>query len=353
MSINMADVKQIMYGNKEVTKIEDGLGNILWQKQATVDPYLIYIGNSNYYKFDMVNKVATQMTVTGGFSTAVGSKVFAWKPDAGYLSWWSGSIVKDLAIDLDNNTLTFTNHPGAGAGWPTDSAYDTNHAYSVPSTAGLGEYARIARNTTSIPTSFIIISGTNFTNYGYLYLDGVLQADSFQIAGNTAIKIGNDMYIYKSDAADSSYPYLYKFIEHKYVPGVGYADYFETSTIPVNPLGNFSTTQNPWAFWTANGRLFWDQYGYHYEYNFNTGQWQSHTWSGYTGSFKGSRVFKWNNRIFMLGENGASNKIYELDLSTDTWSTYWTGLPKSMRGDYLIDIKGRIGAGVNCAPRLA
>lgn len=55
----------------------------------------------------------------------------------------------------------------------------------------------------------------------------------------------------------------------------------------------------------------------------------------------------------MLGGNSTGTTIYELDLSTDTWSIYWSGLPKSMRGDYLIDVKGRIGAGANCAPRLA
>lgn len=351
MSINMADVKEIMYGNKEVTKIEDSLGNILWQKQATVDPYLIYIGNNNYYKFDMVNKTATQMTVSGGFASAVGSKFFAWKPDADCLSWWSGSTIKDIAIDLDNNTLTFTDH---ASGWNTNSAYDTNHAYSVPSTTGMGIYARISRNNTGINRSFYIISGKNFMSSGYLYLDGVLQANTFQLAGNTAIKIGNNMYISKTDTANSSYPYLYKFVGTGYsTEADGYYDSYETSTIPVNPRGNFTTTQNPWAFWTANGRLFWDQSGYHYEYNFSTGQWQSHSWSGFTGAFLGSRVFKWNNRIFMLGGTSTGTTIYELDLSTDTWSTYWSGLPTSMRGDYLIDIKGRIGAGENCAPRLA
>jgi hypothetical protein len=35
MSINMADVKQIMHNNKEVAKIQDSLGNILWQKPVT------------------------------------------------------------------------------------------------------------------------------------------------------------------------------------------------------------------------------------------------------------------------------------------------------------------------------
>ena len=45
MSINMADVKQIMYGNKEVTKIEDSLGNILWQKQSPVTTITITLTN--------------------------------------------------------------------------------------------------------------------------------------------------------------------------------------------------------------------------------------------------------------------------------------------------------------------
>ncbi len=34
MAIDMTTVKQIMHNNKEVAKIEDGLGNILWQKQS-------------------------------------------------------------------------------------------------------------------------------------------------------------------------------------------------------------------------------------------------------------------------------------------------------------------------------
>ena len=34
MAIDMTTVKQIMHNNKEVVKIEDGLGKVLWQKVA-------------------------------------------------------------------------------------------------------------------------------------------------------------------------------------------------------------------------------------------------------------------------------------------------------------------------------
>lgn len=46
MSINMADVKQIMYGNKEVTKIEDGLGNVLWQKASRPEWHTLWSGSA-------------------------------------------------------------------------------------------------------------------------------------------------------------------------------------------------------------------------------------------------------------------------------------------------------------------
>lgn len=84
MSINMADVKEIMYGNKEVTKIEDGLGNVLWQKQVAVDPYIYYLQDTTYYRLDMVNKIATQMTVNGsGSLNTNGNKIFDYNG-----KWW-------------------------------------------------------------------------------------------------------------------------------------------------------------------------------------------------------------------------------------------------------------------------
>lgn len=41
MAINMTTVKKIMHNNKEVAKIEDKLGNILWQKEQ---PVVLYEG---------------------------------------------------------------------------------------------------------------------------------------------------------------------------------------------------------------------------------------------------------------------------------------------------------------------
>lgn len=48
MAIDMTTVKKIMHNNKEVAKIEDGLGNVLWQKAAEPEWHTIYDNSSGY-----------------------------------------------------------------------------------------------------------------------------------------------------------------------------------------------------------------------------------------------------------------------------------------------------------------
>lgn len=67
MSINMADVKQIINNanNKEVVKIEDGLGNVLWQKVTGPEWHTLWSGseyakvyttsNNGYWKSSISN----------------------------------------------------------------------------------------------------------------------------------------------------------------------------------------------------------------------------------------------------------------------------------------------------------
>lgn len=50
MSIDMTTVKEITHNNKEVVKIEDSNGNILWQKQSSVQITVDYAISNAYYK---------------------------------------------------------------------------------------------------------------------------------------------------------------------------------------------------------------------------------------------------------------------------------------------------------------
>ena len=49
MAIDMTTVKQIMHNNKEVVKIEDGLGKVLWQKKVERTWHTLWSG-SEYAK---------------------------------------------------------------------------------------------------------------------------------------------------------------------------------------------------------------------------------------------------------------------------------------------------------------
>ena len=46
MAIDMTTVKQIMHNNKEVVKIEDGLGKVLWQKETGPEWHTLWSGSA-------------------------------------------------------------------------------------------------------------------------------------------------------------------------------------------------------------------------------------------------------------------------------------------------------------------
>lgn len=58
MAIDMTTVKQIMHNNKEVVKIEDGLGKVLWQK-PTIYRRLEYIKFNGAEYIDTVKSITT------------------------------------------------------------------------------------------------------------------------------------------------------------------------------------------------------------------------------------------------------------------------------------------------------
>ena len=65
MAIDMTTVKQIMHNNKEVVKIEDGLGKVLWQKETGPEWHTLWSGsayaevyttsNNGYWKSSISN----------------------------------------------------------------------------------------------------------------------------------------------------------------------------------------------------------------------------------------------------------------------------------------------------------
>lgn len=322
MSINMADVKQIMYGNKEVIKIEDSLGNILWQKQVgpTVDPYLFYIYGTTLYKLDMVNKIATACTRSGTNNIGNGNKIFA---VGSHLYGLSGNYHQTVTVNANTNTITFGSNLSI---WPKNSNMDGN----------MVAYTTITNNSSHWKQSYYY----NLTESGY----SSFTPSGVYIAGNTILKLGSNM--------PSGFKDVYIGYSQNQIASDRAIMYYWSGDSWLRKLDLPMTTNwYTWALWCTDDRLFYDYGTTHYEFDFNTHTWKSHTWTN-APQFTGARVFKWNDRYFMLGGTSTSTSMYEIDLDTNTFTLYWT-LPTAMRGDCLIDSKGRVGAGQNCAPRLA
>ena len=83
MAIDMTTVKQIMHNNKEVVKIEDGLGKVLWQKETGPEWHTIFEGswsetwdvNRDWVTVPICNLVATdkptKLRITGSINTTI------------------------------------------------------------------------------------------------------------------------------------------------------------------------------------------------------------------------------------------------------------------------------------------
>lgn len=109
MSINMADVKEIINNanNKEVVKIEDGLGNVLWQKAAAKVLTSITLAN---YTTSLNRNAAFSFggTVTAHYSDSSTADVTADTTFSGYDMSTSGTYTVTASYTEDSTTVTAT-----------------------------------------------------------------------------------------------------------------------------------------------------------------------------------------------------------------------------------------------------
>lgn len=314
MAIDMSTVKQIMYNNKEVTKIEDGLGNILWQKQAPeqFDPTILYyIDGTSAYKVDMINKTITPYTTIGGVSTINGSKITEYNgklyATAGYYLNSPNYLVE---IDDDNQTITYT--------LSNVINLNANSAFKIGSNNYAGgqngrSYQIYNANTNTVKWDF-----TPATN---------------QIYANGVIKFNNR--------------YLAKRNEDKF------AEYNATTDNWINNNMNMPVSNAyPYEFWVWNGILYYSQGSNQYFLNNDTGT----SWFGGGAVpiyFNGSRTFTDGTSAYMLGGTGTSNIIYKKrnDSASFYWNSYWT-IPYSWRGDFFINKHGSAQLAQNARPKI-
>ena len=287
MSINMADVKQIMHNNKEVAKIEDGLGNILWQKQGPAPTYkYYYIDNNNVIAIDFANKTKTAYTRSGGSSATMTNGSVGYYNGHLYCAA-QGTKTWEITLDDVNHTYKFT----LISGFPTYM----NWAYRMPNgncyyttTAGVPSDTRKLGTSISASVGINIAGGTTFTDGTNYY------GCSEQGTDATIYKLVNNEWVTQSD------------ITH---PGIeGY------------------------NIWYLDGHLYADSGTTHREWDFTNKVWVQKLWFG-NSNFNGGRVFAdKDGNVYQVGNTSTNRYIWKLDKATSTWSQYWDW-GTAIRGD--------------------
>ena len=321
MAIDMSTVTQIMYNNKEVTKIEDSLGNILWQKY-TPQPYnpaiLYYINGTSAYKVDMINKTITQYTTVGGNSNIIGSRIAEYNGKL-YATAGTTSAADNYLVDIDddNQTITYTLSDVINI--------NGNSSFKIGNTNYCGEGNGLS--TTIYPFNNSTAKWT-FSGNNRIYANGVMYF--------------NNKYFTKR--------YNNYFAE--YDPN--------TDSWANNSMAMPVTGATAYQFWVWDGILYYSSGTTQYYLNNATGtSWnQISTMSaGYTMQFNGARTFTDGTSAYMLGGTSTGGTIYKrkenLTGAHVAWEEYWT-LPSgyNWRGDYFINKHGTAQLAQNARPKI-
>ena len=108
MAIDMTTVKQIMHNNKEVVKIEDGLGKVLWQKPEEHTWHTVYDNSSGYDLRLWANKGWATTRVPCNISTKATKLRIKYKHEYDYNGKPSGKYVKLIWGNGGSNPVTVT-----------------------------------------------------------------------------------------------------------------------------------------------------------------------------------------------------------------------------------------------------
>ena len=108
MAIDMTTVKQIMHNNKEVVKIEDSLGKVLWQKETGPEWHTVYDNSSGYNLRYWANKGWATTGAPCNISTKATKLRIKYRHEYDYNGKPSGKYVKLVWNNGGSNPVTVT-----------------------------------------------------------------------------------------------------------------------------------------------------------------------------------------------------------------------------------------------------
>lgn len=300
MAIDMTTVKQIMHNNKEVAKIEDSLGNILWQKQSP-GPSIIYpfmaMSNNTYLYNKAVNDEWTWTFGTPGpVSNPQGQ------------NYWSDGT--HLYYSYDSNQYEYT-----GSLDNYDSTKWVAKSWNITFRGN---------NIIKINNELYMLNGS--INYKYDSNTGrwksvTITGRSYSMTGDTLWTDGTDIYWNTSNSK---------------IRILDQTNLAWGSEITIN-----ATNSNSYYYWTDGTDVYYSNGSTHKVWDKANKNWINKTWSGLT-NFGGNEVFFYNNEVYVRQAAGLY-AIYKLNKATSTWTQTYTNPMSStnFRGARMWDLGGR------------
>ena len=320
MSINMADVKQIINNanNKEVVKIEDSIGNILWQKPSSITYPYLFMSNASYcYTKDV-------------------DVEWTWANSSSYRASILPVGQQGQYVWVDNNKLYCSTN---GAHFRYKNGLDN---FNLTPTTTSDNWEQLADTTDVWGNSVLKVNGTIYgfawagTNKVYKWNSSTEtwtdDTSNWNFSNISSTHINGDLLW--TDGTD-----IYCQLSNRNI------SVLNQSTLTfgaAQDTGGYTTTTNSYMYWTDGTDIYYSNGSAHRVWNKTTKQWSNKTWSGLT-NFGGNEVFFYNGEIYVR-QAASPYAIYKLNTSTSTWTQTYTnpmGSSSNFRGARMWDLGGR------------
>lgn len=301
MAINLDNVKAITHNNKEVIKIEDSNGNVIWKKADVI--YYSSYSSSNPITYKIEND--TWSSQSWNYNTIKGNQI-----------WTDGTNIFWNQSGTGSKVLNQTTMEWEDKSWPEFS--DTWNGDKVLMIEGniyyvSGAVRKIYDKTTGTwSDTSAIFSGLPTTAQGAdIWYDG-------------------ENYYW---SAGSGKQYVFNKQTQQWVS--------KTWNGFTSPFAYYTWTDGTNVYLTNNNKTYY--------LNKATSTWTQITSNG-TNKYTGTRTFKYDGNIYLL-ENSSPYEMYKLT-SSDATQVTWTRVDftnhptysSSIRGDYFWSLNGRVTA---------
>lgn len=300
MAIDMSTVKTIINNgnNKEIVKIEDSLGRVLWQKAAGAKDVFVYY--DRLYKIDPTTLTFSVATLNGTMALSYLDSLWTDGMGVYYSAGAKAYNSAQKEMTVSNGEVTAT--PNASH-WSGITKLYGQYTFT-PDGTNIYHYDGSSFYKLNPATGVWTVHTFNNT------VSGMRGTSIFMFGGN-AYSIIDSNHIYRLNTSTNNW------------------------VVVKNVSGTSDTMTGPY-FWTPDDtHLFYTNSTFNYNYRVNTSDFSYTTiyYSGYDPSRADNTIFKIGNDVYAMQRTSSGWKVWKLDMtSLDSLTMVWNDVTNDFSG---------------------